>query len=353
MTSLQELAQLVNGQLMGDGTTPILGAATLSDVALGQITLVDCPERAAELKQSPAVAAVIPSNFPLDGLAIPTIQVADVHQAFTAIILHYRPLRKTVRQGISNQAVVSSTAQLGSDVEVQPFATIGEGVRIGNRVTIHSGARIMHDCEIGDDVTILPNAVLYENTIVGARTVIHAGVVIGAHGFGYRTAQGKHASSAQLGNVVIGSDVEIGPNSTIDRGTYGPTTIGEGTKIDDQVMIAHNCTIGKHNLLCSQVGIAGSSSTGDYVVMAGQVGVRDHVHVGAGALLGGKAGVTNDVPDGAHYFGAPAIPAREMKIQFAALSKLPELRKQIKALQQTVDALVAGSNQRSSDRSAA
>ena len=172
---------------------------------------------------------------------------------------------------------------------------------IGDGSTIHSGVHIMAGSQIGEDVTIFPNAVLYENTIVGPRCLIHANAVLGAYGFGYGFVDGRHVLSAQLGNVVLGADVEIGAGTTIDRGTYGPTVIGEGTKIDDLVMVAHNCRIGRHNMLCSQVGIAGSTTTGDYVVMAGQVGVRDHVHIGDRAVLGAMAGVTNDVPDGAPH----------------------------------------------------
>jgi UDP-3-O-[3-hydroxymyristoyl] glucosamine N-acyltransferase len=139
-----------------------------------------------------------------------------------------------------------------------------------------------------------------------------------------------------LGWVEIGADVEIGAGTTIDRGTYGPTVVGEGTKIDNQVQIAHNCRIGRHNLLCAQVGIAGSTTTGDYVVMAGQVGVRDHVHVGEGAVLTAMAGVTNDVPAGASMMGIPATPVREQKLKQAALSKLPEMRRQLKAVERAV-----------------
>ena len=137
---------------------------------------------------------------------------------------------------------------------------------------------------------------------------------------------------------VLGADVEVGAGTTIDRGTYGPTLIGEGTKIDDLVMIAHNCRIGRHNMLCSQVGIAGSTTTGDYVVMAGQVGVRDHVHIGDRAVLGAMAGVTNDVPEGVRMIGIPATPEREQKIKQAVISQLPEMRQQLKRLQAAVDA---------------
>ena len=135
--------------------------------------------------------------------------------------------------------------------------------------------------------------------------------------------------------------MEIGAGTTIDRGTYGPTVIGEGTKIDDLVMIAHNCRIGRHNMLCSQVGVAGSTTTGDYVVMAGQVGVRDHVHVGKGAVLGAMAGVINDVPDGSRMIGIPATPEREQKIKQALMSRLPEMRQQLKRLQAAVAKLLA------------
>jgi UDP-3-O-[3-hydroxymyristoyl] glucosamine N-acyltransferase len=192
---------------------------------------------------------------------------------------------------------------------------------------------------LGEEVTVFPNAVLYEETEVGPRCMIHSGAVLGAYGFGYRQDGGRHVLSPQLGNVILEADVEVGAGTTIDRGTYGATLIGEGTKIDNQVMIAHNCRIGRHNLICSQVGIAGSSSTGDYVVIAGQAGIRDHVHIGTGAVLGAMSGITNDVPDGSRMLGIPATPEREQKLKQAALSKLPELRHEVRDLKKAVDDL--------------
>jgi UDP-3-O-[3-hydroxymyristoyl] glucosamine N-acyltransferase len=143
--------------------------------------------------------------------------------------------------------------------------------------------------------------------------------------------------SAQLGNVEIAADVEIGAASTVDRGTYGPTVIGEGTKVDNLVQIAHNCRIGRNNLICSQAGVAGSTTTGDYVVLAGQVGVRDHVHIGDRAVIGSKAGVTNDVRPGEEMLGAPAAPIRQAKLQMAAVSKLPEMRRQFRIMQRQLE----------------
>ncbi len=340
--SVAALAQLVSGRLIGDGSVAIHGAATLFDAVAGEITLIDRAERGDQLVHCAASAAVIPVGLPLDKLKGPAIEVPDVHAAFVQIVAHFRPARNAPRMGVSPGAYVSPTARLAADVDVHAGATIGDEVEIGRGSTIHSGARIMSGCKLGDDVIVFPNAVLYENTIIGSRSLIHAGVVLGCHGFGYRLIEGRHQPSAQLGNVQIGVDVEIGAGSTVDRGTYGPTIIGDGTKIDDQVMIAHNCHIGRHNMICSQVGIAGSTVTGDYVVMAGQVGVRDHVRIGDRAILGAKAGVSQDVPAGASMLGCPAIPEREQKVQFAALSKLPEMRRQLKALQHAIDALAHG-----------
>jgi UDP-3-O-[3-hydroxymyristoyl] glucosamine N-acyltransferase len=337
-TSLAELAALVGGELVGDGGLVVRGAATLRDAEPGQITLVNGDERNHNVARCRASAAVAPRDFQADRL--PLIRVDDIYRAFAKIVSHFRPPRPSRRTGISPLAVVSPTAEIGRDVDIHPFATIGDDVLIGDGATIHSGVHIMAGSQIGRDVTIFPNAVLYENTVVGPRSVIHAGAVLGAWGFGYELCDGRHQVSAQLGNVVLAADVEIGACSTIDRGTFGPTVIGEGTKIDDLVMVAHNCRVGRHNMLCSQVGIAGSTTTGDYVVMAGQVGVRDHVHIGDRALLGAMAGVTNDVPEGARMIGIPATPEREQKVKQAALSKLPEMRRELRKLQRVVDGLV-------------
>lgn len=335
--SLAELAALVDGTVVGDGNVTIHGAAPLRDAAPGEITLINGGDRHYNLDECRAAAVVAPRSYVPTRL--PAIQVDNVYRAFAQIVGHFRPARPSRRGGVSPLAVVSPTARLGADVDIHPFATIGDDVEIGDGTTIHSGVHVMAGSKIGRDVVIFPNAVLYENTVVGDRCLIHAGVILGAYGFGYELIDGRHHLSAQLGNVVLGDDVEIGASTTIDRGTFGPTLIGEGTKIDDLVMIAHNCAIGRHNMLCSQVGIAGSTTTGDYVVMAGQVGVRDHVRIGHRAVLGAMAGVTNDVPDDARMIGIPATPEREQKVKQAALSKLPDMRRDLRKLERQVEEL--------------
>jgi UDP-3-O-[3-hydroxymyristoyl] glucosamine N-acyltransferase len=332
--SVGELATLVGGQLTGDAEIVIDGAAVLSEVAAGQITLVDQLERVKQLATTQAAAVVLPTHIDCNWPAV--IRVDDIHAAFSKIITHFRPPRTQTRFGISPHAAVSQCARLGANVDVHPNATVGDDCEIGEGTTILPGAQVLAGCTIGSHVIIGPAAVLYENTIVGDRAIISGGAVLGAHGFGYSQVGGRHVLAAQLGYVRIGSDVEIGACTTIDRGAYGATTIGDGTKIDNQVQIAHNCQIGRHNLICSQVGIAGSTSTGDYVVMGGQAGIRDHVHIGRGAMLSAMAGVTNDVPDGAVMLGIPATPEREQKLKQAALAKLPEMRKEFKSMRRAM-----------------
>lgn len=336
-TTLADLAKLVNGRLVGEPTTAITGAATLDVVEPGQITLADHSDRASKLAESAAAAAIVSEQVVCEQK--PAIVVDDVHEAFAQVVAHFRPTFARQSVGISSDAVISPTAQLAENVDVHPLAVIGEGVVIGSGSTIHAGAKILPGCVLGCNVEIFPNAVLYENTRVGDRSLIHAGAVLGAYGFGYRQIEGRHELSAQLGNVEIGSDVEIGACTTIDRGTYGPTIIGDGTKIDDLVQIAHNCRFGKHNLICGQVGVAGTTTTGDYVVMAGQVGVRDHVHIGTSAVICSKSGISNDVPEGEVMLGQPAIPVRRQKLQFAAAAKLPEMRRQFRAMQRQIEAM--------------
>ncbi len=340
-TTLAQLAELVEGRLVvaatGDGDLPIVGAATLDVAQPGEISLADSSDRATKLDSSAADAAIV--NAEVESSSKPIILVEDVHAAFAKVVTHFRPQRVRQSVGVSPAAIVSPTARIAEDVEVHPGATIGDEVTLGAGTVVHSGARIMPGCQLGANVTIFPNVVLYEETRVGDRTILHAGAVIGAYGFGYREQEGQHELSAQLGYVEIGSDVEIGACATVDRGTYGPTIVGDGTKIDDLVQIAHNCRLGKHNLICGQVGIAGSTTTGDYVVMAGQVGVRDHVHIGERAVLCSKAGISNSIAEGEVVLGQPATALRKQKLQMAAISKLPEMRKQFKALQRQLAAL--------------
>ncbi|MEO0529418.1 MAG: UDP-3-O-(3-hydroxymyristoyl)glucosamine N-acyltransferase [Planctomycetota bacterium] len=337
ITTLGELAALVGGEVQGDPNTQVDNAWPPEDCDGESITLIDSAESLPKLEGCPAVAVLAPKG--VSEADRPAILVDEVHAAFAAIVKHFRPVRERQTTGIHPTAVIPPSVRLGQGVSIEAGVVIGEDATLGEGVTVGPNTVIGNDCYLGDGTQVAARVTLYDGTVVGERCRLHSGVVLGADGFGYRQVDGQHVSVPQLGTVAVGDDVEIGANTTIDRGVYGPTKIGDGTKIDNLVQIGHNCRIGDHNLLCSQVGIAGSTSTGDYVVMAGQVGVRDHVHIGKGAILSAMAGVSNDVPEGEIMLGAPATPLREQKLQFAAVAKLPQLRKEFRAVRRELTEL--------------
>jgi UDP-3-O-[3-hydroxymyristoyl] glucosamine N-acyltransferase len=267
------------------------------------------------------------------------IEVADPLVAFIAIVRHLHHERPAPPPGISSQASIHPSARLGPDCTVMPFAVVGEGAVLGARCRLYPGAYVGADCRLGDDVVLHPHAVLYHRTVLGNRVTVHAGAILGADGFGYRFVAGAHVKVPQLGNVEIADDVEIGACTTIDRGTFQATRIGQGSKIDNLVMIAHNCRIGQHNLLVSQVGIAGSCTTGDYVVMAGQVGVADHLTIGDRVVIGAKSGVSNDVAAGQRILGYPCWPEGEARRIMASMGNLPTLSKRVRRLEQQLEPL--------------
>jgi UDP-3-O-[3-hydroxymyristoyl] glucosamine N-acyltransferase len=330
-STVRELAALVGGEVHGDGDLPIHAARGLKDALIGHITFADTARHLTDLHTSPASAAVVPTTAPANGKAL--IRVGDPLGAFVAIACHLHAGAVQPPHGIDPRASIHPTATIGADASIHPFAVIGAGSLIGARCTVLSGAVVGRDCRVGDDVTLHPHVVLYDNTILGDRVIVHANAVLGADGFGYRFLAGKHVKVPQLGHVEIANDVEIGACTTIDRGTFGPTRIGAGTKIDNLVMIGHNTQVGQHNILVSQVGIAGSCETGDYVVMAGQAGIADHLQIGAGAAIGAQAGVARDIQPKERVFGSPAVPFWEQKRALVSLSSVPELRRRLRAVE--------------------
>ena len=338
--TLSELAVLVGGTVVGDGSLLITGVAPMQSATPSELTFLERADRVPLLKRkSTAGAVVVPTSVTPEGFA--AIQVDNVLVTFEKIARFFTPPRDESIHGISDRAFIHPNAKIGTNVAVGHFAVIEEDVVLGDNVTIHSGVQIAAGCIIGERTTIFPNVVLYRDSIIGARCIIHSGTIIGAFGFGYDSSQGIHKLSPQIGNVVIGNGVEVGANSTIDRATYGSTIIGDGTKIDNFVMIAHNCKIGRHNLLCAHTGIAGSTTTGEYVVMAGRVGVKDHVHIGDRAVLGAMSGILGDIAPDVRIVGIPATPEKEqMRIQIA-IQRLPEMQKAFKLLQKEVENLKA------------
>jgi UDP-3-O-[3-hydroxymyristoyl] glucosamine N-acyltransferase len=326
--TLRELAELVQGQLEGDGDLPIHGARQLSEAGSGDITFVESTKQFHVWESSQAPAAIVPTNSTLTGRNF--IRVADALGAFSLIVLKFRGTRPPVSGAlIDPTAHIHPTATVGEGCRIGPFAVISEGAILGAGCVIQAHAVVGRFCQLGDEVTLYPQVVLYDETRLGNRVTIHSHSVIGSDGFGYRTQGGKHLKVQHLGWVELADDVEIGACATIDRGTFGATRIGTGTKIDNLVQIAHNCQIGPHNLFASQVGLSGSVTTGAYVAMGGQVGIADHVQIGDQALVGAQSGTASNLAGGKRYLGSPAIPLEIQSRVMACLARLPEMRRDV------------------------
>jgi UDP-3-O-[3-hydroxymyristoyl] glucosamine N-acyltransferase len=338
--TVQELAALIQGQVHGDADLLVESARPLHEAAPGDVTFVENERHARALKGCRARVVVVPTALadrraelgPDGAEPLTLVGVPDPLGAFIVIVRHLHGQPELPPHGIDPRAWVDPAARVGPDPSIFPFASVGAGSIRGARCVLHPGAVVGRNCRLGDDVVLHPHAVLYDGTVLGHRVIIHANAVLGADGFGYRFQDGKHVKVPQLGSVEIGDDVEVGACATIDRGTFQPTRVGAGTKIDNLVMIGHNCQIGRHNLLVSQVGIAGSCITGDHVVMAGQVGIADHVHIGDRAVIGARSGLFRDVPAGERMLGAPARPEREAKRILLSLEQLPGVCRDVRLL---------------------
>lgn len=337
---LAELAEWIGAELRGAGEIAIYGADTLDAATEDQLTFVDSLEHMHRWQRSPAKAAIVPQEWPSDPRPALALPAKEVRSAFARVVTRFRPPRDVAHglHGVENSTRFPQ-ARIAPSAKLMPGVYVGADVEIGEDCVLHPGVCVLDGCHIGPSTVIYPHAVLYENSIVGARCIIHAHAVIGAFGFGFRTQAGKHVAQEQLGYVHVEDDVEIGAGTAVDRGAFGATRIGAGTKIDNLVQIGHNCQIGKANLICAQVGVGGSSTTGDNVTAGGQAGIRDHAHIGQGAVLTARAAVSADVPEGAVMLGVPAFPYREATLQLAAIAKLPEMRKQFKELSKQVAAL--------------
>ncbi|WP_437227857.1 UDP-3-O-(3-hydroxymyristoyl)glucosamine N-acyltransferase [Planctomicrobium sp. SH661] len=332
--SVQDLAACVDGIVQGPRDVRLSDVAPLPSAGREHLTYAESRKQLAQVQRSEAGAILVNSDLAsaLSDCPTPLIVVRDPQWAFIAAMLLFRPQRSRSNIGISNQALVHPSAKFGTDCNVFPGAIIGAGVVMGDRCQIGPGAIIGEGCRIGDDCVIDAHTVLYPDIILKNRVIIQANSVIGADGFGYRFVKGAFDKIPHTGTVILEDDVEVGACATIDRGMIEATIVGQGTKIDNQVMIAHNCRVGKHNVFASQVGLAGSVITGDYVQMGGQVGIADHCYIGTQVKLGGKAGVMGDIPDAGTYHDIPAIPEKDALKNHLNIRKIPELRKQVQQL---------------------
>ncbi len=336
---LDELAAIAGARLAGDAALLIERVSSVEEAGPGALTFAVDDRWITRALESRAAAVIVPEAAAQAPRGEKSLLVAaDVRAALAAILRSF-------------------AAPLPRGPFVHPSAAVDESARLGQRVWIGAGAVVCASATIGDDAVLLPGAFVGRAAAVGRRTllhpracvldecvvgddcVLHANCVIGADGFGFVRVGKEQIKIPQIGNVVLGDDVEVGACSTIDRAVTGSTIVGRGTKIDNLVQIGHNCTIGEDSTLCAQVGIAGSTKVGDIVTLAGQVGVNGHIEIGDRTIAGGQTGITSDLPPDSKVWGTPALPIRDEMAQKVMFRKLPKLFEQVRELMDAVSEL--------------
>lgn len=333
--TVSELAALVGGQFASDADASlrISGAAAVTDAGEGHVTFFGNSKYLPQLKASRASAALVPLDFNESIPAI-AIRVENPSLAFARLLENFAPAPVRFAPGVHPTAVVSPRAVLGENVSIQPYVVIESGVKLGANTVIGAHGYIGNDAVIGPDCFLAPRVTVGARCLVGARVIIHSGAVLGSDGFGFEFSGGRHVKIPQTGIVQVDDDVEIGANTTIDRARFGRTWIGEGTKIDNLVQIAHNVVVGKHCLIVAQTGISGSTRLGNYVTLAGQVGVVGHIEIGDKVIVGAQGGVTKSLASAGPYWGVPAEPMKEALAHVALTRRLPKLFERVKRLEE-------------------
>ena len=338
MKTVAELAKIIQGKVIGDGSVPITGITNIEQPLPGHVAFLEEPRRLKGLEAGPIGCLIVSQK--IGASKKPLIQVVEPKLAWAQLLNLFFPPR-SFPGTVSKQAFIDATAKLGAGVTVEAFAYVGEKVVVGPGTVIRAYSYLDRNVRIGEKTMIHPHVMIYENSVVGNRCILHAGTILGADGFGYVATPEGQAKVPQVGNVVLEDEVEIGACSTIDRATVGSTRIGRGVKIDNLVQIAHNVTVGPHTVISAQTGISGSSTIGSFVTMGGRVGLGDHVEVGDQTMLGAgsSAPTGKKIPPQQIWFGTPIRPYQEARKQYAAQLRSAEMHEEIRKLRSRIEEL--------------
>jgi UDP-3-O-[3-hydroxymyristoyl] glucosamine N-acyltransferase len=332
--TLAEIAKLVDGELIAENPElEISGVNGLIEAVEGEITFAVPPHIEASVA-SRATAMILPMDV-LDYTAKPVIKVKNPRAAFAQLLEVFRAPDE-VERVISERASIAKSAKIGKNVAIMDFAVVADNAEIGDGVVLYPNTYIGKNVKIGENTTVYPSAVIREDCVLGKRVIIQSGAVIGGDGFGFITEGGKHTKVLQVGNVVIGDDVEVGNNTCIDRATAGSTIVKKGTKIDNLVHLGHNDVIGENCLLVAQTGISGSVEVGHNVTFAGQSGTIGHIKITDNCVFAARAGVTNNITESKMYSGFPCRPHKEWLKGEASLRKVTDLVKKVKELEKAM-----------------
>lgn len=338
--TLTEIAQITQTVPSAQTDVQISHLCALEDAQPGGICYITNLEKTANLNDLKASAVIVPetakgTEIPFSGVLL---HAKNPEWSFILLMKYVDAQRQKYTPGIHPTAVISQNAKLGANVSVGAYSVIEDGVTIGDNTVIFPQCYIGKDVTIGKNCYLYPQVVIREDCVLKDYVILQAGATIGSDGFGFTFHEGRHQKIPQIGNVVLGNDVEIQSNACIDRAKLSSTVIGDNTKIDNLVQVGHNVRVGQASIFCAQVGIAGTTEIGNGVVLAGQVGLAGHMKIGDRVQVGAQSGVMGDLESGKTYFGFPAIPQKEAFKQMAIMRKLPEMYKEFKNLQKELDA---------------
>jgi len=336
-----DIAAFLNGEIVGDGGVRVSNVSKIEQGKEGTLAFLANPKYEHYIYDTQASVVLVNKSFtPKHEVKTTLIIVEDAYKAFASLLDLYVQAKGALKSGIEQPSFIAESASLGTEAYIGAFAYVGKNAKIGNNVKIYPQVFIGDNVKIGDDCIIYAGAKLYDDTVVGNRCIVHAGAVLGADGFGFAPQEdGTYKKIPQIGNTILEDDVEIGANTTVDCATMGSTIVRKGAKIDNLVMIAHNCEIGSNTVFAGQVGIAGSTKVGNNCTFGGQVGLGGHITVGDNVTLGAQSGVVQNLKSDQILLGSPAIDIKVAMRAYLMLRNLPEMRKDLLQLRKEMDAL--------------
>ncbi len=338
-----QIALIVNGRVEGDSQVSVSSFGKIEEAGQGQLSFLANPKYEEFLYTTSASIVIINESFELKQPVNATlIRVADAYTAFATLLGKYQEIMQQQLSGIQQPSFIAGSASYGDNVFIGAFAYLGENVKLGKNCKIYPHVFIGNNTTVGDHCIIHPGVKIYHDTQIGNQVIIHAGTVIGSDGFGFAPqADGSFKKVPQIGNVVIGDQVEIGANATIDRATIGSTLIKSGAKLDNLIQVAHNVEVGHSTVIAAQAGISGSTKIGNGVMIGGQAGIVGHIQLGDGAKVNAQSGVSKSIEAGKAVTGSPAYDYTAALRSQAAARKLPELEKRVKELEALVKQLLS------------
>ena len=336
-----QIAAFLGGTVEGDGDIKVNTFAKIEEAGPGCLTFLANPRYTHYIYTTGASAVLVSNSFEAEGdISAALIRVENPYEALSRLMRMVDQVLNPQPAGVEQPSFVADGVTVPEEAYIGAFAYIGEGVTLGKGVKIYPNVFVGRGCEIGEGTILYPGVKVYPRCKVGKRCIVHAGAVIGADVFGFAPdAEGKYEKIPQMGIVSIGDDVEIGANTTVDRATMGRTVVGDGTKLDNLIQVAHNCVIGNDTVMAAQVGVAGSTHIGSHCMVGGQVGFAGHITIGDNVQIGAQSGIPNNVAAGSRLMGYPAVDSREFLRQAALIKRLPSMADELRRIVKTVDAL--------------